>query len=1074
MWANGGKHYYVGELGQLTDGRYIIPSCWFRHESQGTVCADAWLVRWYPATNIYVINDPKTIEIKSTDLARNIYDILGDIPEQETINIGGRVPEGVYNGINPLRKVAQGKRIYTSFIKLWGDDVSGNRSKQYNAHTNVYFTHANLPHQKLAQQYHVKFSSTSQFATSGEQFDAAMADIAGDNTWHSAYDCSIQEDILLRIIPEVLPADNPQQSASCSHVGLHGNHPCRRCEFGGTERERETDEGYEHHFSPGIPRTAAQTLSAVHAQIHAAALGVAKAVTDMQTTSGVKDPLAEFWIQKLIPLAREQQQIRIRNPATRDPRLNPRRILNRPAIVAEIEGEIQQELIRWLITQPESNFESLPPDSPARLELRAGVHFSSLLCVDTLDVHRDTPVELLHTYLLGVEKYSWYHLHNNWTDPQTDLFAARLQSSSLNGLSLPALRASWMLQHPNNLIGKHLKALQQLTVFHLDDSLCDPLTFDLVKATGELGALLWFHEIEDLKQYEEDLSVLIGNLLDIWARIDPQRVFVKLKLHILLHILEDVRTHGPGILNSTEVFEAFNAVFRGSSIFSNHLAPSRDIADSSAVLESYKHIVSGGWWTSPDGTHLRAGYKVRRYFLDPQVTRQLGLEDEEDEPGYMHCLQKTRKHGAQTWASFKLENLEFRGLSPAPDSTWYPSQYIVSQHRDRCRIGSWVFANIAGRTTTGRITQLLTTAEGSDVQHLVVLKEYIIPSSPHSHFNMPELRRDQADTTNIVIPATNILFELNVQHNCRDSNCKASARQVVQQERQDSDIIRPAIHHTNDTLYLINTHALHHAALLRKALPRELTKPRPYISDRTAEHKRVATILRAAHDSRRTKDAAARRARKDKAALEAAVATTNDTIVSEVGAHEQQAAMTQTTSIEVAATSHTPAEVLHRTNMGLPQRTTTDAIAVRASMPTSSAPTGPAAASTSSMCAEWTSSSSAVGANIATEYRSSLAEPASSSAGSASPIGWLASGGGWPMGASACQTSANGWWASASAMPPSAGWLADRGGQSFPAQAGTPAGSSGIEPATGSGRWGAPGLHRETLGGLGLTKHHAV
>lgn len=111
-------------------------------------------------------------------------------------------------------------------------------------------------------------------------------------------------------------------------------------------------------------------------------------------------------------------------------------------------------------------------------------------------------MELLHTYLLGVEKYSWYYLHNEWTDPQSDLFATRLQSSSLDGLSLPALRASWMLQHPNNLIGKHLKALQQLTVFHLDDTLCDPLTFELVKATGELGALLWYHEIEDLKEYE--------------------------------------------------------------------------------------------------------------------------------------------------------------------------------------------------------------------------------------------------------------------------------------------------------------------------------------------------------------------------------------------------------------------------------------------------------------------------------------------------------------------------------------------------------------------------------------------
>ncbi|OJT10831.1 hypothetical protein TRAPUB_12643 [Trametes pubescens] len=631
MWANGGKHYFVGELAQLATGQYAFPRCWFRRESRGEVLADAWLVKHYPATDVYVIEDPDTVEIKSTELDRNICDILGDTA-LDLLNVGGQLPEGIYNGVNPLRKVARGKRMYTSFIKLWGDDVSGNRSKQYNAHTNVYFTHANLPHQKLAQQYHVKFSSTSQFASSGDQFDAAMADISGDNLWHDAYDCSAREDIMLRIIPEVLPADNPQQSASCSHVGLHGNHPCRRCEFGGTELERETDEGYETHFSPGTPRTAAQTLSAIRAQLRAAALGVAKTVAEMQTISGVKDPLAEYWIQRLIPLAREKQQVRIRNPGTRDPRLHPRRVLNRAAIIAEIEAEIQDELMQWLITQPDKNYESLPPNSPQCLELRASIHFNSLLCADTLDVHRDTPVELLHTYLLGVEKYSWYYLHNEWTDPQSDLFAARLQSSSLDGLTLPALRASWMLQHPNNLIGKHLKALQQLTVFHLDDSLCAPITFDLIKATGELGALLWFHEIEDMKVYQEDLTILIGNLLDIWARIDPQRVFVKLKLHILLHILEDVHTHGPGILNSTEVFEAFNAVFRGSSIFSNHLAPSRDIANSSAILESYKHVVSGGWWTSEDGLHLRAGYKVRQYFSDPQVTRQLGLEEQEDKP----------------------------------------------------------------------------------------------------------------------------------------------------------------------------------------------------------------------------------------------------------------------------------------------------------------------------------------------------------------------------------------------------------------------------------------------------------
>lgn len=89
----------------------------------------------------------------------------------------------------------------------------------------------------------------------------------------------------------------------------------------------------------------------------------------MQTMSGVKDPLAEYWIQQLIVLAREKQQVRIRNTTTRDPRLNARRVLNRAAIVREIEMEIQDELMRWLVTQPDVDFQALTPNSRTVLTL---------------------------------------------------------------------------------------------------------------------------------------------------------------------------------------------------------------------------------------------------------------------------------------------------------------------------------------------------------------------------------------------------------------------------------------------------------------------------------------------------------------------------------------------------------------------------------------------------------------------------------------------------------------------------------------------------------------------------------
>jgi hypothetical protein len=120
--------------------------------------------------------------------------------------------------------------------------------------------------------------------------------------------------------------------------------------------------------------------------------------------------------------------------------------------------------------------------------------------VEGLDPTQDTPVEILHTILLGVIKYVWYNLHSSWSDQERNLFALRLQSTDINGLSIPPLHAAYMLQYRNNLIGKHFKTLMQTMAFHVHD-LVTPHQFALVKAVGALGAMLWYHEIDNIDQY---------------------------------------------------------------------------------------------------------------------------------------------------------------------------------------------------------------------------------------------------------------------------------------------------------------------------------------------------------------------------------------------------------------------------------------------------------------------------------------------------------------------------------------------------------------------------------------------
>ncbi|KAJ6609286.1 hypothetical protein B0H10DRAFT_2166368 [Mycena sp. CBHHK59/15] len=106
----------------------------------------------------------------------------------------------------------------------------------------------------------------------------------------------------------------------------------------------------------------------------------------------------------------------------------------------------------------------------------------------------------LHTILLGDAKYTWYDLHHNWTPVQQDIFTIWLQSTNLDGLGVPLIRAAYMMQYRNGLIGKHIKTLMQTTIFHIHD-IVTPNQFTLVRALGELGPIFWTAVIDDMEEY---------------------------------------------------------------------------------------------------------------------------------------------------------------------------------------------------------------------------------------------------------------------------------------------------------------------------------------------------------------------------------------------------------------------------------------------------------------------------------------------------------------------------------------------------------------------------------------------
>ncbi|KAJ6611032.1 hypothetical protein B0H10DRAFT_1810513 [Mycena sp. CBHHK59/15] len=817
MYASGLRQFYIDEVAVLDDNSFVIPTAWIKRT--GGLSADCFQVT-YSEQNGWVIGT-SIYQVPASRFCYNYHDVIESLGKPIPW-AGSQDSAEIPKMPNKLRELAQGDDLYVVMVPIWADDVSGNKSKQYNKHINMYLANSNLPGQLLQQEYFVRFVSTSPHATAPEQFSALKEQIQATHTTPiPCYNAETHRNCRVILRLPSLPADNPQQSEEASHMGGNANCGCRRCKAGGPHEVTESDAGYHAMHYAGIPRLAAETKRTLEEQIDLAMYGVEAPISRLQTATGVKDKVAQYWIEILLKKSREIKA-------------------NNPGRTAE---SIKEELTLWLSQQP-------------------GDKVNPLLDISGLDPNRDTPVEILHTILLGIIKYVWYMLHSGWTDAQRDLFAIRLQSTDIDGLTIPPIRAAYMMQYRNGLIGKHFKTLMQTMVFHVHD-LVSPELFELVKAVSHLGAMLWVHEIDDMVQYVSDLSTLIGNVLDAFGDQDPAKILLKIKLHLLPHIVEDAARFGPPIRNATEVFECFNAIFCLCSILSNHQAPSRDIALKFASMDRMKHILSGGYW-KVDDDWICAGPNVLSVLKNkPIIQRHLGwVPPRTLVGGHMRLVAKAK-------ASFigwkDTHACSFMTYEPILAFVrWCSTIGVTAQSGDFCQKGSWVFARDSeNKVVVGRIRELLVPEKCPEgvPSGLVTLDRFLVSEMLHPEFGMPALQRPaDINLHGITVVATAIMFRFSAEHDCRLVKCAPTALRRVMQEHQETSQSIKLLAHGDDNHFVINMAGIHNATLVRCNLPVALTVPRPLYLDREAHHHQVAVSLRVAQTLKRARTQEKRRA----------------------------------------------------------------------------------------------------------------------------------------------------------------------------------------------------------------------
>ncbi|KAJ7652787.1 hypothetical protein DFH06DRAFT_1134240 [Mycena polygramma] len=814
MYDAGNCHYYVNEVLRLKNGLFVIPIRWIMFEDK--VHADVFSITFNDDAEATVL-DHETSLVCSDEFQNNYFDLehIGKVPKWADVSIKSGYPDRMPN---PKRIMAGGDPLYCSFVDYFGDDVSGNRTKSWNKHWNAYMTHRNLPRQLLHQEFHVHFISTSPNASITEQFNEFKGRLEATHTEPMKVEDETGATTRFCIHCNSGPSDNPMQSEITGHIGGKGNHYCRKCKAGGTQKYKTTDEGYHTLFEPGVPRTKEGILSELEKQVKLACSGVAQHVKNAQTDTGVKDMYTQYWIDQLIGRFKEMKKD--------DP--------------SRSDADITAELVAWT-------------------EAAKDQIYSGFLTMKGFDRTRDTPVEILHTILLGIVKYIWHISHTSWSDENKKTYALRLQSTTTDGLSIHAIRSSYIMQYAGSLIGRQFKTLVQTNIFHVRGLVTDH-KFAAWKAIGELAALLWVPEIRNMPEYRKDLKVAVANVLDIFAMIDPSKIITKIKQHLLVHLEEDVVEVGPLIGMMTEVFECFNGIFRYCSILSNHLAPSRDIAKQLGDQEGLKHRLTGGRWQHSGKDWKRAGPAVRQFMAKhPILQRLLGWTVPETMVHGMDFIAQqvsssfsfsfageakavSLVHGQKERVSYALEEtsaalaLNFGMYSPK--STWTKCVHVMSEALDKCFIGSWVFAKSASDANiiiTGRVKDIL---KGKDSMVVIVLELFQVLSSRDDRTGMPVL---------------NIRFKVNVQHDCDLAKCEPTGVRLRMQERVESDQIENYIVHEPLDRYIINSHSFHNAHLRRATLPRDLVETIPLFPDRQALHMEQSTTLRATLETRRVK-----------------------------------------------------------------------------------------------------------------------------------------------------------------------------------------------------------------------------
>ncbi|OAV89007.1 hypothetical protein PTTG_12447 [Puccinia triticina 1-1 BBBD Race 1] len=456
-------------------------------------------------------------------------------------------------------------------INLYANDTSGNVSKQWNKHISYYFTLAGLAPKLSNMQYNCHFLSTSNQAGVLELGEAIVEDLnALGTTGFVAHDVALDTEVLIMSVILCFQGDSPMHAkvtnTTLPNVSLN---PCRMCCLHAAHLDDKKTVAYVQDFLclDGHGRRFKLSLWIVLLTANSL-MGRSSPQTSGtgQQWETIISQTANLWeLGKNGVKSHFDDQTKL--VGVRD-NINRRFV----EIMQQKDNASQQDEIR-----------KMEEEDLAQL-------FNPFLGLLGFDGCLDTPVEILHVFLLGIVKYLTRDFIKGLKVKQLARIVASWDAINVDSLNITSIQAQYLVKHVSLLVGKDFKIVLQTAPFVLYQFMTDAQRA-LWISLGQLATYIFETHILHMKQYLADLRKHID--IFMWNLINTTAQWVnKPKFHMLMHLPESIEQFGPPTTFATEKFESFNSILRNASVHSNRHRPGRDLALSFLNFHALRLVVS--------------------------------------------------------------------------------------------------------------------------------------------------------------------------------------------------------------------------------------------------------------------------------------------------------------------------------------------------------------------------------------------------------------------------------------------------------------------------------------------------